>query len=47
MTDQVWRMLFREAIKRSGEDEAVLYIQVTRGVATSRSTSIRVVHQPY
>ncbi len=32
-----WRELFREAIDRSDEEEAILYVQVTRGVARSRS----------
>ena len=32
-----WRELFREAIERGDEDEAILYVQVTRGVAGSRS----------
>ena len=32
-----WQELFREAIDRGDEDEAILYVQVTRGVAESRS----------
>lgn len=37
MAQDAWRELFAEAIERGGEDEAVLYVQVTRGVATSRT----------
>ncbi len=36
-TDDQWRRLFSEAIKRSGEQTALLYLQVTRGVAAARA----------
>lgn len=37
MTDQEWKALFAEAIDKSGEETALLYLQVTRGVATHRA----------
>ena len=37
MAQDAWRELFAEAIVRGGEDEAILYVQVTRGVAASRT----------
>lgn len=37
MVEEAWRELFAEAIERGEEDEAILYVQVTRGVATSRT----------
>ncbi len=36
-TDEQWCALFDEAIQRSGEHTALLYLQVTRGVAPERS----------
>lgn len=36
-TDDEWRSLFAEAIRKSGLQTALLYLQVTRGVAPSRS----------
>ena len=37
LTDQEWKALFSEAIDKSGEKTAVLYLQVTRGVAAQRA----------
>lgn len=36
-TDEEWRSLFDEAIEKSGEETALLYLQVTRGIASNRS----------
>ena len=36
-TDTQWRSLFAEAIDKSCEETALLYLQVTRGVASMRS----------
>ena len=36
-SDDEWRALFAEAIKKSGETTALLYLQVTRGVAAQRT----------
>ena len=36
-TDTEWRSLFAEAIEKSGEETALLYLQVTRGIASMRS----------
>ena len=39
MPDDAWRALFLEAIQRGGEQDAIIYVQVTRGVAQTRSLS--------
>ncbi len=36
-TDDEWRTLLTEAVSRSGETTAYLYLQVTRGIASPRS----------
>ncbi len=36
-SDDQWKNLFAEAIEKSGEQTAFLYLQVTRGVATLRA----------
>jgi D-alanine transaminase len=36
-TEGEWKILFAEAIERSGEETALLYLQVTRGIAEIRS----------
>ncbi len=36
-TDEEWRNLFDEAIEKSGEETALLYLQVTRGIVSNRS----------
>ena len=36
-TDDQWRAIFNEAVKRGGEAPAYLYLQVTRGVESPRS----------
>ncbi|MBQ61977.1 MAG: D-amino acid aminotransferase [Gammaproteobacteria bacterium] len=35
-SDDEWKKLFAEAIERSGEETAFLYLQVTRGIAATR-----------
>lgn len=37
LSDEEWKALFAQAIERSGEKTALLYLQVTRGVATQRT----------
>ena len=37
MTESQWSLLLREAVQRSGERDALIYVQVTRGVAPTRS----------
>jgi len=37
MSAEAWSMLLDEAVEKSGEAQALIYIQVTRGTATERS----------
>ncbi len=37
MSDDAWRALFQEAVQRGAEQDAIIYVQVTRGVAQTRS----------
>ncbi len=37
MSDDEWHDLFAQAISRGGEEDALLYVQVTRGIAEKRS----------
>ena len=37
MSDDAWRALFQEAVRRGAEQDAIIYVQVTRGVAQTRS----------
>jgi D-alanine transaminase len=46
LTDLEWKALFSEAIEKSGEKTALLYLQVTRGVAAERAHEYPVDVQP-
>ena len=45
-TDDQWRSIINEALQRSGETPAYLYLQVTRGVESPRSHAYAVPGQP-